>query len=49
MTSFFNMILPAFYTCNDVRPVHMFHAQFGECPLAVSWSISSTRAGLRYK
>ena len=32
MTSFVNMFQPARYTCNDIKAVHMFRAQFGECP-----------------
>ena len=32
MTSFVNMFLPARYTCNNIRAVRMFRAQFGECP-----------------
>jgi hypothetical protein len=32
MTSFVSMFSPACYTCNDIRAVRMFRAQFGECP-----------------
>ena len=49
MTSFVNMFSPARYTCNDTKAVRMFCAQLWEWPFATSWSISSSRAGLRYK
>ena len=32
MTSFVNMFSPARYTCNDIRALRMFRAQFVECP-----------------
>ena len=32
MTSFVNMFEPARHTCNDIKAVRMFRAQFGECP-----------------
>jgi len=32
MTSLVNMSLPAPYTFNDIRPMSMFRAQFGQCP-----------------
>jgi len=43
------MFSTARYTCKDIKAVRMFRAQIGECPLAASWSISSSRAGLKYK
>jgi hypothetical protein len=33
MTSFVNMFSPARCTCNDIKAVRMFRAQFGECPV----------------
>jgi hypothetical protein len=32
MTSFVDMYLPVPYTCNDIKALRMFHAQFGQCP-----------------
>jgi len=32
MTSFVNMFEPARHTCNDIKAVCMFRAQFEECP-----------------
>jgi hypothetical protein len=32
MTSFVNKFEPAHYSCNDIKAVTMFQAQFGKCP-----------------
>jgi len=33
MTSFVNMFIPSRYTCSDKKPVRMFRAKFGLCPV----------------
>ena len=49
MTSFTSMFTLAYHRCNDIRAVNMFRVSLGSVPPAAAWSISSSRANLKYK